>query len=143
MWSSMKWLCSALLLSAVDGGEGPHRVTLRVQGLTSSRGVVECVLWSSPTGFPTQPVSGVVKVMARPLATHEATCVFDDVRPGLRAISFIHDENENGKMDQGLFGMPLEGYGFSRDPKPFMRAPRFDEAAFAVEASLELNATVR
>lgn len=143
MWPSLKCLCSALLLSSLDGGDGVHRLSLQVKGLTSTRGVVECVLWSAPTGFPRETVHGIAKVTARPLPNLEATCVFEHLPAGSWAISFIHDENENGKMDQGLFGMPLEGYGFSRDPKPFMRAPRFDEASFQVESSLELRATVR
>jgi uncharacterized protein (DUF2141 family) len=130
-------------MAGVDGGAGAHTLTVRVHGLADERGVVECVLWAGPTGFPRETANGVAKVTTRQVAQGEASCVFEGLATGTYAVSFIHDQNENGKMDTGLFGMPLEGYGFTRNPTPFMRAPRFDEASFLVESSLELRATVR
>lgn len=45
------------------------------------------------------------------------------------------DKNNNDKVDQGLFGIPLEGVGFSNDAKIRMGPPKFDEAAFQHGAS--------
>jgi len=56
---------------------------------------------------------------------------FDDVPAGRYALLVIHDENGNGKLDTNLTGMPVEGYGFSNNPR-VMRKPTFDEAAFEV-----------
>lgn len=44
----------------------------------------------------------------------------------------MHDENGNGKLDTNAVGMPIEGYGFSNNPR-VMRKATFDEAAFAVD----------
>ncbi len=132
----------AVLTMGMDGGTERATVRLRVSGLEDARGVVECVLWAGSNGFPRETTKALTKTTARPVGT-EATCVFEELPPGRYAISFIHDRNEDGKMNTGLFGMPLERYGFSRDPKPFMRAPTFDEAAFQLEASSELSATAR
>ena len=55
----------------------------------------------------------------------------DDVEPGTYAISLVHDENANGKMDLRLF-LPREGFGFSRNPKIRMGPPKFKSAQFSV-----------
>ena len=45
-----------------------------------------------------------------------------------------HDENDNGKLDTNLVGMPVEGYGFSNNPQ-VMRKQTFDEASVDVPAA--------
>lgn len=56
--------------------------------------------------------------------------VVHNVPPGRYAAQGFHDENGNGKVDRGLFGIPKEGVGFSNDAKIRMAPPKWDEAAF-------------
>ena len=53
------------------------------------------------------------------------------VAPGVYALSVIHDENGNGRLDRFL-AIPREGFGFSRNPRIRMGPPRFDETRFEV-----------
>lgn len=53
-----------------------------------------------------------------------------NVPAGRYAAQAFHDKNSNGEVDRGLFGIPLEGVGFSNDARIRMSPPRFDEAAF-------------
>lgn len=48
------------------------------------------------------------------------------------AIAMIHDENKDGKLNTGLFGIPTEGFGFFRNPKVRMGAPSFKDTAFSL-----------
>ena len=67
----------------------------------------------------------------------------DGVPAGRYALMVIHDENGNGTLDTNLVGMPVEGYGFSNNPR-VMRKPTFDEAAFDVGAdALALDVAIR
>lgn len=135
------WAVVVVVVCAADASAGDLKVV--VQGLASAKGSVECVLWQAAEGFPRETEKAVVKVTARSLENGRATCAFTAVAAGTWAVSVIHDENDNGKMDTGVFGIPREAYGFSRDPRPFMRAPRFDEASFAVvEAPMSISLTV-
>jgi len=59
--------------------------------------------------------------------------VFTDLAPGAYAVAAYHDENGNGEFDQGFLGLPLEGYGFSRDASGFLSAPSFSSAAVLLE----------
>ena len=47
---------------------------------------------------------------------------------GAYALQATHDENGNGKVDRGLFGIPKEGVGFSRDAPARFSAPRWNDA---------------
>lgn len=84
-------------------------------------------------------------VAARELAPAGAvtTVTFDGVPAGRYALMVIHDENGNGTLDTNLVGMPVEGYGFSNNPR-VMRKPTFEEAAFDVGAdALALDVLIR
>ena len=50
---------------------------------------------------------------------------------GMYAIAVLHDENDNNKMDTRFF-IPREGYGFSNNVKPRLRAPSFADTKFEV-----------
>lgn len=59
---------------------------------------------------------------------------FEDLKPGKYAVMVMHDENDNGKLDSNILGIPKEGYGFSNNPN-VMRRPTFEEAMVEVEAA--------
>ncbi len=75
-------------------------------------------------------------------ANTRVTIVFNDVEPGEYAISLLHDENGNGKVDKALF-IPTEGFGFSRDAKLRLGPPRFAAAAFKVSDEGPVYQTIR
>ncbi|HPQ07631.1 MAG TPA: DUF2141 domain-containing protein [Bacteroidia bacterium] len=49
------------------------------------------------------------------------------LKKGKYAISVLHDENENNKIDFNFIGIPKEGYGFSNNPKIMFGPPGFDD----------------
>ena len=57
---------------------------------------------------------------------------FESLPLGTYAVSVFHDENEDGQINQGGFGIPLEGFGFSQNPSITTRAPEFSETAIIV-----------
>ena len=58
------------------------------------------------------------------------TVVIDHVPPGEWGAQAFHDENNNREIDQGLFGIPKEGVGFSRDAKIMFGPPKWRDAVF-------------
>ncbi len=63
-------------------------------------------------------------------ATGSVTVRVTGVPPGVYAAQAFQDENENGKIDRNLFGLPTEGIGFSNDAPMRFGPPSFDAAAF-------------
>ena len=49
---------------------------------------------------------------------------------GRYAVQAFHDANANGELDQGIFGIPKEGIGFSNDAMARLVRPKFAIAAF-------------
>ncbi len=63
--------------------------------------------------------------------------VIDHVPPGDYAAQAFHDENNNDEVDRGIFGIPKEGVGFSRDSFTGLSSPKWLNASFAHGAQLQ------
>jgi uncharacterized protein (DUF2141 family) len=104
-------------------------LTVRVSGLRSTNGQVGCTLYASAKGFPTDSTAALQRRWC-PIASGASTCTFDPIPAGTYAVACFHDENKNGKLDTGLFGIPTEGTVVSNNAKGFMGPPSFDKAKF-------------
>ena len=80
-----------------------------------------------------------VQQMAVIASDGNSSFTFKDVKPGTYAIRYFHDENNNGKMDTGTFGIPKEGYGFSNNARGFMGPPDFEDMLFEVDKDLRMT----
>jgi uncharacterized protein (DUF2141 family) len=60
----------------------------------------------------------------------QAVCEFAGVAPGPYAVSVVHDENSNGRLDTNFIGIPREGAGASNNAKGHFGPPKFDAASF-------------
>jgi len=136
---------AAVVLSTAAAAQAdPPRgavLTVRVSRLRSSDGQVGCMLFASPKGFPADPSAAAQKRWC-PIHEGASTCAFDPIPAGTYAVACFHDENGNGKLDRGLFGIPKEGTAASNDAKGFMGPPSFEKAMFrfaGVAATLDLH----
>lgn len=120
-------------LAGALGGAAPAAsdVSATVTGLRSSRGQVLACLTTRPDAFPDCEKDPEAHTLTVP-AGERVTLDFGQVHPGRYAVSLVHDENGNGKLDTRLM-IPREGFGFSRDAPVRMGPPKFDRAAFPVE----------
>lgn len=127
-------MCTALSLAPPGAAEAPRGVIeIVVHGLRSGDGKVRLALYDDPEGFPSR--EGSIRGGAVRLDGDVAVFVFDDVPYGTYALSAFHDENDNGKFDTNFLGLPLEGYGFSRDAAVVFGPPAFEDAAFELRSS--------
>jgi uncharacterized protein (DUF2141 family) len=121
-----------LLVSATAAADAPRSaLEARVEGLKSTSGKVGCLLYGSERGFPTDPGAASQSRWCQISTAKAASCQFDDVAAGTYAIACFHDENNNDKLDTGLFGIPTEGVGVSNGAKGFMGPPKFRDARFS------------
>lgn len=118
-------LVSASMAHAAD-------LTVKVDDIRSDKGKLMLAVYDSADGW--EGKAKAVAAEAQIVSGDSATFHFADLAAGTYAIEVMHDENGNGKLDTNQVGMPIEGYGFSNDPK-VMRKATFDEAAFTLDAS--------
>ena len=62
---------------------------------------------------------------------NKAEIVFKDIPLGTYAIMAFHDENDNGKFDTGMFGIPKEPYGISNNAIEKFGPPKWENAKFS------------
>lgn len=134
---SMAWLVGASPGQAAD-------LTVSIEGAVSRNGMVTVGLFDHNSDFPKTPRIGQRVSLADPTPPGPALVVFKNLAPGRYAISTYHDENGNQQLDRGLFGIPKERYGFSREARGTGGPPEFRDAAFEVkDADLQLHIKLR
>jgi uncharacterized protein (DUF2141 family) len=112
-------------------------LTVSVSGIRNNKGQVFIQLWNAPGGFPKQSAEAYryVAVEANKAVNGIVIVTFPSLAPGAYAISILHDENGNGKMDTNAFGMPVEGWAVSNNVVTHMHAPSFKQASFQLPPS--------
>ena len=118
---------TATSLSAADPPKGV--LSVRVTALRSNKGQVGCMIYNSARGFPTDPSAALQRRWCA-IVSGASACAFDPLPAGTYAVACFHDENKNGKLDTGLFGIPKEGTVASNHARGFMGPPSFDKAKF-------------
>jgi len=123
-------LTGALATSLAARASEPAGNDLRidVSGLRNAKGKVHACLTQDRAYFP--DCKADARALRVSVAASDASELrFDALAVGSYALSIIHDENGNGKLDT-FARIPREGYGFSRNPPMRFGPPRFDEARF-------------
>lgn len=103
-------------------------LTVTVTGADNQKGQVAAALFNNATTFPSEFMVG-----QRAPADAQVELVFKNLDPGRYALSAYHDENENQKLDRGMFGIPKERHGFSRDARGSGGPPEFRDAVIEVK----------
>ncbi|MEA2709886.1 MAG: hypothetical protein QOF78_2487 [Phycisphaerales bacterium] len=108
-------------------------LTITIKDLRNKKGNLVFGVFKSAAGFPTVESKSVYWEVRD--AGADSLTFTTHLPPGRYGASVLHDENRDGKMDRGFGGLPLEGYGVTNNPKPFMRAATFKEATFDLPAA--------
>jgi uncharacterized protein (DUF2141 family) len=111
-------------------GAQDGQVEIRIENLRNTRGTIRLCLTRNPAHFPACNEDPAAVKRSVP-AAQAAAIRIGGVAPGIWALSVIHDENDNARLDR-FMAMPREGFGFSRNPAIRMGPPRFEEVRFQV-----------
>lgn len=135
-------LLAASLLAACSATSAfAGELVVNLQGVRAQTGLLKVAVVSSQDGWDGK--AAPVQVDGAPPRGEAARFTFKDLKPGSYAVMISHDENGNGTLDTNAMGMPLEGYGFSNNPR-VMRKPTWDEARIEVgEADLAIDVSLR
>src|SRR3569623_33228 len=128
-------LCLLILAPVVSAAAMPGAsVEIHLEKLRNSRGVVHLCLTGNAATFPDCARDPQAITRTVPAASLSDIRI-DAVRPGAYALAIFHDENGNTLLDS-FFGIPREGFGFSRNPAVRFGPPRFDQARFDVASGI-------
>lgn len=136
--SAAKVAGAGLALALLTGMTAAGRVEVSIERLRSDNGLIQACLTRLAEHFPdcdSDPAA------IRRTARIGGALRFDNLPSGAYALSLIHDENSNDRLDT-FVGIPREGIGFSRNPRFSFGPPDFGAAEFAVGGAGE-SQTVR
>jgi uncharacterized protein (DUF2141 family) len=122
------------------------RVTLSVtvKGFKNTKGQAIVALYSSRETWLKSEKA--LRLQEAKIGGPNVTIDFTDLGPGVYAVSAIHDENENGKLDMRYFPVPRprEGAGVSNDARKNVGPPSWNDAKFTLPAtSYSITITLR
>jgi uncharacterized protein (DUF2141 family) len=126
-----------LLLPAAAPAPSPKQaqttgIDVQFENLRSGRGVLRLCLSRNPAHYPDcsrDPQARQVNVPAARTGSFR----FDNLPQGTYALTALHDENANGKLDTFL-GIPREGFAFSNNPRIGFGPPAYDRVRFSIGA---------
>ena len=126
----IKMISLIVLLTVNSALFAQHNFSVEVSGVEPGKGFVFFGLYDKEKGFldeETQIATAKVKA-----SENKVVYTFKNLPDGDYAIAVYQDLNNNGKCDRNMIGYPTEGFGFSKNYKPKLSAPDFDDVKIAV-----------
>ena len=123
VWIAIAGALAALPATAAD-------ITIHVGNVLPVGGVLRLGLYNEAL-YPDDDSKPIASADV-PAMAPETVITLRNIPPGVYGILTFQDVNSNNRMDSNWIGLPLEPFGFSRDAKPFLSKPGFDEVKFTV-----------
>jgi uncharacterized protein (DUF2141 family) len=142
-----RYFVSVMSAIALGSGALPSQAQIKVngdlsiaiEGLRNQRGQICLNLFDKSQGFPVESKQAIKAQCVR-LNGEPPTVTFRNLKTGSYAVSVIHDANNDGTLNRNGLGIPLEGFGFSRNPRIVSGPPKFsDSAVIVVGASTNIQ----
>jgi len=115
--------------------EGPNTLTIIVNNLDNSDGNLLVSMFTPEDDWLKE--SDYAKKIELEGENESLEVTFEGIEPGTYAVSIIHDEDGNGKLNMGAFG-PSEAYGFSNNAKGSFGPPDFEKCTFEYKGGKQM-----
>lgn len=109
-----------------------YSLTIKPEGLKSSKGVLVFAIYNKDNSIPDQKFKKYYRKEISRIVNEKSEITFNNLTQGLYAVTILHDENNNGKIDtKFMLPLPDEGVGFSNyDDFGLNNRPNFKNASF-------------
>jgi len=122
-----------ILLSSFLKASNNYSLRIEVDHLKNDKGDVQFSIYNKDGTIPDKEFKNFYKQQTANIVNGKSYTIFKDLPKGKYAINILHDENKNGKIDEGLM-LPLEGIGFSNyESTGLMNKPSFKKASFLLD----------
>ena len=124
-------------LEAMPGSAAALDLTLEVTNPKLMGGTLYTALYHSADGW--MSTARALRTQKTGVQADKTVVQYRDLPPGRYALSIYHDENDNGRLDTNVLGIPRERTGFSSNARGRMGPPSFDDAAVKLEQDTTLT----
>ena len=131
-----------LFLSSFSNTKEKHSLTIEVENLRNSKGVLQVALYNKDGSIPDEDYRNYYRLEKAKIGNGKAEITFKNLPKGKYAVNILHDENNNGKIDKGLL-LPKEGIGFSNYQSIGLKnRPNFSKASFELNTDKTVEVKV-
>lgn len=109
-------------------------ITVSIADVSSDKGVIRLYLFDKAEAFPDK-IDLATKAMSAKAIKGTQQIKIEGVMPGNYAIAVFHDENNDGKLNANLIGIPKEPTGASNGAVGKMGPPKFKDAVLPISAA--------
>ncbi|MEQ9301591.1 MAG: DUF2141 domain-containing protein [Cyclobacteriaceae bacterium] len=103
---------------------------IKITDIEEHSGRMQIGIYNDRVDFPT--AGKEYKIVYLEVDGNEVIHTIEGLPQGEYAVAFYHDTNMDSICNLNFFGIPKEGYGFSRNYRPKFRAPVFEETVITV-----------
>lgn len=103
-------------------------VNIKITNIKSNQGELHIGFYKKNQNFPVHEAEHFKKIIKPKIGS--VNIRIDDLPNGEYSIAMIHDINSNNHLDTNFFGIPKEPFAFSKNFKPMLSAPDFDDCKF-------------
>jgi len=124
-----------LLFTITTVAQNEYTLTIEFEEIAFEKGKLFVALYNTEDSFLKKPVQGTIVEVNN----GKATAVFNNLKPGIYAVSSFYDKNNNKKLDTNFMGIPKEPTAMSNNAKGSFGPPKFKDAKF----ELKTDKTIR
>jgi uncharacterized protein (DUF2141 family) len=112
-----------------------YALTIKTENLKNSEGTMVFALYNKDGSIPDQKFKKYFRKRHTTIVHKKAEITFNNLPKGIYAVTILHDENNNGKIDtKFMLPLPDEGIGFSNyDDFGLSNRPNFKNANFNLD----------
>ena len=100
-------------------------IKLVIRNIDPAQGNLQIAIFNSEDDFLKK--GSEYRIAVVPVSGSQTSYTFKDLPLGDYAISLYHDVNKDDKCNRNWIGIPTEGYAFSNNYHPVLKAPSFDD----------------
>lgn len=104
---------------------------IQISNIRNHKGVILLSLYTAPEQYPYNPAR-TYEVKKDSLVKGAIQTTIKDLSPGQYGLCLLDDENRSGDMENNILGIPVEGFGFANNVKPFLKKPEYDRILFKI-----------
>ena len=129
-----------LFLGLIYGNPKPaETVDLKIviTNIHTIKGSMKMGIFNNPKTFLEK--GQAYKNYTEKVTNNSVTFTINGVPKDNYAISVYHDKNSDNKCNLNFFGIPIEPYGFSKNFKPKLSKPDFDDCRIDVQQNMSIT----
>lgn len=117
------------------------KLVLKLNNLRNKQGQLCLSLFAGEDGFPADGSKAALsKCFSLQELSENNEVSIENLPIGNYSVAVFHDENNDKILNLAMFGIPLESFGFSNNPKIRFSAPKFADCSFSlIEGTLNLT----